>query len=35
LNIMNNGTQKSVLGTFIATLLMPGIPLVRVYSAPL
>jgi len=29
-NSLNNGTQKSVLGTFIATLLMPGIPLVRV-----
>ena len=31
-NSLNNGTQKSVLGTFIATLLMPGIPLVRVPS---
>jgi len=31
-NSLNNGTQKSVLGTFIATLLMPGIPLVRVLS---
>ena len=30
-NSLNNGTQKSVLGTFIATLLMPGIPLVRVF----
>ena len=30
-NSPNNGTQ-SVLGTFIATLLMPGIPLVRVLS---
>jgi len=29
-NNLNNGTQKSVLGTFIATLLMPGIPLVCV-----
>lgn len=29
-NSLNNGTQRSVLGTFIATLLMPGIPLVRV-----
>jgi alpha-1,3-glucan synthase len=29
-NSLNNGTQKSVLGTFIATLLMPGIPLVCV-----
>ena len=28
-NSLNNGTQRSVLGTFIATLLMPGIPLVR------
>jgi alpha-1,3-glucan synthase len=26
---LDNGTQKSVLATFIATLLMPGIPLVR------
>ena len=31
-NSLSNGTQKSVLGTFIATLLMPGIPLVRVLS---
>ena len=27
-NSLNNGTQRSALGTFIATLLMPGIPLV-------
>lgn len=26
---LDNGTQKSVLGTFINTLLMPGVPLVR------
>lgn len=26
---LENGTQKSILGTFIATLVMPGIPLVR------
>lgn len=32
-NSLNNGTQKSVLGTFIATLLMPGIPLVRVFCS--
>lgn len=25
---LDNGTQKSVLGTFITTLLMPGVPLV-------
>ena len=31
-NSLNNGTQRSVLGTFIATLLMPGIPLVCVCS---
>ena len=31
-NSLNNGTQRSVLGTFIATLLMPGIPLVRMRS---
>ena len=26
---LNNGTQKSVLGAFIATLIVPGFPLVR------
>jgi len=29
---LNSGTQKSVLGTSIATLLMPGIPLVHADS---
>lgn len=33
-NSLTNGTQRSVLGTFIATLLMPGIPLVRVCYPP-
>ena len=30
MNSLNNGTQRSALGMFIAILLMPGIPLVRV-----
>jgi alpha-1,3-glucan synthase len=31
-NSLNNGTQKSILGTSISTMPMPGIPLVRVYG---
>ena len=31
---LENGTQRSVLGTFITSLVMPGIPLVGEITAP-